>query len=327
MEMSNLQNLISPPILFFILGMLATWTRSDLKLPESISKFLSFYLMMSIGFQGGVELSHSGFQVQVLTILLVASAAAALVPVWSFFVLRMKLDVENAAAIAATYGSISAVTFVTAVGVLQAVEIPYSGHMIAAMAVMESPAIVVGVLLARGFVRRSEAGEGVESQSSWGSVIRESVLSGPIVLLVGSLMIGMVTGNAGWESVRPVFGDPFKGVLTLFLLDMGTHAARHLVQIPKACTFLIVFALIAAVVNGCIGLMASHMMHLSKGDALLLTVLFGSASYIAVPAAARVALPKSNPGLYMPMSLGITFPFNVMIGIPLYLAVINRIWQ
>lgn len=327
MAASSIEGLLSPPILFFFLGMIAVWLKSGLRIPEPISRFLSLYLLIAIGFHGGVELAKSGLSIEVAGVMTITVLAAILVPIWSFFILRLRLDTENSAAIAATYGSISAVTFITAVGVLQSLEIPFNGHMVAAMALMESPAIIVGVILARSF-RKSNEGEPVNDVKAtpWSEVIREAFGSGPIVLLLGSLFIGLATGTRGWSTMEPVFGTPFKAILVLFLLDMGINAALQLKKFPESSFFLTSFAILAAVVHAGLGIGLGRLLDLGKGDALLLAVLCGSASYIAVPAAAKLALPKANPGLYVPMSLGITFPFNVIVGIPIYLSVINSIW-
>lgn len=326
METSVFDSLLSPPVLFFFLGMVATWIKSGLELPDQISKFLSVYLLMAIGFHGGMELAHSGFTSEVGRVMVMTMIAAALVPIWSFFILRLKLDVYNSAAIAATYGSISAVTFVTAVSVLQSLDITYSGHMVAAMALMESPAIIVGVLLAR-YYAHPNGDQPVKASMDWKSLLKEALGSGPVVLLAGSLLIGVATGDKGWASVKPVLGDPFKGVLALFLLDMGVNAAKHLSKLPESSVFLCGFAIFAALVHAGLGIGTGFLLDVSKGDALLLAVLFGSASYIAVPAAAKLALPQANPGIYVPMSLGITFPFNVVVGIPVYLSMINLLWK
>ncbi len=330
METASLEGILSPPVLFFFLGMIATWMKSDLGLPEPISRFLSLYLLIAIGVHGGVELSKSGLSVDVSGVMLITILFATLVPIWSFFILRLKLDSENSAAIAATYGSISAVTFITAVGVLQGLGIPFNGYMVAAMALMESPAIIVGVILARSF-RSTSADVNLpnpsgDDRTSLSQIMREAFASGPVFLLLGSLLIGLTTGARGWVNLEPVFGHPFKGILTLFLLDMGINAARQLQRLPDSSLFLVTFAVLAAVVHAAMGIALGKWMELGKGDTLLLAVLFGSASYIAVPAAARLALPRANPGLYLPMSLGITFPFNVVVGIPIYLMVINCIW-
>lgn len=316
--------LLSPPVLFFFLGMGAAWCRADLRLPRTITKFLSFYLLMAIGVRGGMELATSGFASQTIGVLMVSVAIAALVPLWCFFILRLRLDVENSAAIAATYGSISVVTFLTATACLQKLSIPYSGHMVAAMALMESPAIIVSVLLARYFGRRQQ--HCVSNEMHWSQLLREALGSGPVVVLLGSLVIGAVTGGPGWSSLKPFLGDPFQGALALFLLDMGVRAAAQLRRLPDSSLFLVLFAVVAAMAHALLGILVGAVLDIGPGDALLLAVLFGSASYIAAPAAARLALPRANPGLYLPMSLGITFPFNVVIGIPCYLAVIHALW-
>lgn len=326
METSSIEGILSPPILFFFLGMIAVWLKSGLRIPEQISRFLSLYLLIAIGFHGGVELSKSGLTIEVAGVMTITVLAAIVVPIWSFFILRLRLDTENSAAIAATYGSISAVTFITAVGVLQSLEIPFNGHMVAAMALMESPAIIVGVILARSFRNAGANDSSASEVTPWSEVIREAFASGPIVLLLGSLIIGLTTGARGWESMEPVFGAPFKAILVLFLLDMGINAALQLKKFPESSMFLTSFAILAAIVHAGLGIGLGRMLDLGRGDALLLAVLCGSASYIAVPAAAKLALPKANPGLYVPMSLGITFPFNVVVGIPIYLSIINLVW-
>jgi len=320
-----LQNLLTAPILFFALGMMATWLRSDLTIPQPIAKFMSIYLLFAIGFHGGVELAGSGITAHVVTVLAVAAATSFLFPIATFFVLRLRLDAANAAAIAAAYGSISAVTFVTAVSFLDSQQVEYSGYMVAAMALMESPAIIVGVLLAR-YYDRSDTGEGGSAALDWKQLLREAFLNGAVVVLLGSLAIGALTGAKDWESVKPFAYEPFKGVLCLFLLDMGLLAAKRLKVIVEAGGFLVSFGIIAAIIQGVIGIGIAWLLDLRPGDALLLTILCGSASYIAVPAAARLAIPKANPSLYVPLSLAITFPFNIAIGIPLYMTIIQSLW-
>jgi hypothetical protein len=322
-----LDNLLTPPILFFFLGMVATWWRSDLEIPPAIARFLSQYLLVAIGFQGGYKLYESGMNSTVAAVLIVAVLASALVPVWSYYVLRLKVDAANAAAIAATYGSISAVTFITAVGLIESMpEITYGGYMVAAMAVMESPAIIVGVLLYR-MLGISGAGNGGTEKLQWGDLLREALLNGAVLLLLGSMAIGIVTGSEGWDAVKPLLYDPFKGILCLFLLDMGLVAAKRLRDMKTGGPLLIGFAILSAPVHAMLGIGAAYALGLGIGDALLLAVLVGSASYIAVPAAMRLAIPQANPSLYVPMSLGITFPFNIAIGIPLYLAIIKALWS
>lgn len=317
-----LDNLLTPPILFFLLGAIATLLRSDLEVPTQVARFLSLYLLFAIGLHGGHELSQSSFSSQVFLILLAGMATSIVIPLWTFALLRLKLAVPDAAAIAATYGSVSAVTFVTAVGFLNTVGTPFSGHMVAAMALMESPAIVVGVLLAHWFSTEKNG-----PRQSWKDLAREAFLNGSVLILLGSLFIGLIIGEDGWQSLKPLAYDPFKGVLCLFLLDMGLVAAKRLRDLRTSGGLLIGFAIVAAFVHAMLGILIARLLNAPAGDALLLAVLVGGASYIAVPAAVRLAIPRANPSLYVPMSLGVTFPFNVIIGIPLYYAIIEALWS
>lgn len=326
-----LNNLLTPPILLFFLGMAATLLKSDLDIPQAVTRGLSIYLLFAIGMHGGVELARSGFEFATLLPLGAGVLASALMPLLAFAVLRRRVGVEDAAAIGATYGSISAVTFITAASFLDQLGEAYGGHMVAAMALMESPAILVGVLLARRYGGGAD-GDGTANgdggpERGFGPLIREAVLNGPVFLLFGSLLVGLVTGERGWEAVKPFAYDPFRGVLCLFLLDMGLIAARRLDALRASGAFLGGFAVIVPLLAATAAIGASAAMGLSVGDALLFTVLCASASYIAVPAAMRVALPKANPSLYLPMSLALTFPFNIALGIPLYYAVITALWR
>lgn len=334
-----LANLLTPAILCFFLGMAATLLRSDLEVPQPVSKALSLYLLFSIGMHGGVELSHAGFSLTALAPLGVGAAASALLPIASFAILRRRLGSADAAAVAATFGSVSVVTFISACAYLEDRGTPWSGHMVAAMALMESPAILVGVLLARragGAIRAVGAGAPADAESaprapaapaaSVKSVLHEAFLNGPVLLLLGALAIGLVTGEKGWKSVEPFAHAPFKGVLCLFLLDMGIVAARRLGGLRESGAFLAVYAVAAPLCHAALGILAARALGMPPGDALLLCVLLASASYIAVPAALRIALPDANPGVYVPMALAITFPFNIAFGIPLYAAVIERVW-
>ncbi|HSW30526.1 MAG TPA: sodium-dependent bicarbonate transport family permease [Longimicrobiales bacterium] len=320
-----LANILTPPILFFLLGMAATLLRSDLEIPQPITRALSLYLLFSIGMHGGVALARSGFHLATLLPLGVGVLGSALVPLVAFFVLRRRLSVEDAAAIAATYGSISAVTFITATSFLEDQGVAFGGHMVAAMALMESPAILVGVLLARRY--QAVENGAAKGETALGPLLREALLNGPVFLLFGSLLVGLATGEKGWATVKPFADAPFRGVLSLFLLDMGIIAARRLDALRASGLFLTTFALAFPLLNASVAIAASALMDLPAGDALLLTVLFASASYIAVPAAVRVALPRANASLYLPMSLALTFPFNVALGIPLYYAVITALWS
>ena len=338
-----IDNLRTPAILFFVLGAAAAILKSDLTLPQPIPKLLSIYLLMAIGLHGGVELARSDLDAGVFALLAAAIGLSAAVPVWSFFVLRLKLGTPDAAAMAATYGSISAVTFITAGSFLDNLNhanpaYTPGGYMVAAMALMESPAIVVGVLLARYFAAPTPPGKGSNTDQpdvpaprrpklDWGELFREAFLNGAVVVLVGALAIGCVIGEKGWTSVKPFMYDPFKGVLCLFLLDMGLVAARRLGDLKKCGAWLIGFAIFSAPVHAALGIAVAWLLGVGQGDALMLAVLAGSASYIAVPAAMRLAVPEANPSLYVTMSLAVTFPFNITVGIPLYLVVIELLWS
>ncbi len=322
-----LSNILNPPVLFFFLGMLAVFVQSDLEIPNPLPKLFSLYLLVAIGFKGGHELFESGLSPLIISTLLAAILMASIVPVYSFFILRIKLDNYNAAAIAATYGSISAVTFITASSLLDKLEIAYGGHMVAALALMESPAIVVGLILVRVFTKKQAelaADEGESSETSWGEVLREAFLNGSVLLLIGSLIIGVLTGSDGWSKVHLfVEKDLFYGALIFFLLDMGLVAARRIQDLRKTGMFLIGFAVLMPIANASIGIAIAKVIGMGQGDALLFSVLCASASYIAVPAAMRMTVPEANPSLYVSMALAITFPFNIIVGIPIYLQTIK----
>ncbi|MCA6074740.1 sodium-dependent bicarbonate transport family permease [Fulvivirga sedimenti] len=308
-----IQNLLNPAVLFFFLGLLAVFIRSDLEIPQPIPKFLSLYLLLSIGVKGGVELSHSGITSHVMTTLGIAVFMSLLVPLYSFYILKKRVSIYDAGAIAATYGSISAVTFITATSFLKDLNIEYGGHMVAAMALMESPAIIVGVLLINIYRKDKN-----DEETSYGSIIKEALTNGSVVLILGSLIIGLLGGERTEQALEPFTGDIFKGMLAFFLLDMGLLAGKRIRSLRKAGSFLILFSLIIPVINAAIGIALCQLFHINIGDSLLLVVLLASASYIAVPAAIRITVPEANPGLYVPMSLAITFPFNIILGIPVY---------
>jgi len=321
-----LDNLLAAPVLFFLLGVVACFVRSDLDVPQPVAKLLSLYLLMAIGLKGGVELAEAGASREVLAGLGVAVAFSAAVPVWTFLLLRRRMGAIDAAGVAATYGSISAVTFIIAASFLQARGVAYGGHMVAAMALMESPAIVVGILLAHRFADPAAEGDAAAKPIAWGRLMHEACFNAAVFLLLGSLAIGWAIGAEGMATLRPFVVEPFTGVLCLFLLDMGIVAARRLGDLARVGPTPIGFALLAPPVHAGFGIAAAWAAGLGPGDALLLAVLVGSASYIAVPAALRMSLPASNPSLYVPMSLGLTFPFNVVIGIPLYWKAIEWVW-
>ena len=321
-----INNLLFPPVLFFFLGMIAAFCKSDLKIPDPLPKLFSLYLLLAIGFHGGVELRKTGIDQEVIFALSAAMFMAVIVPIYAFFILRLKLDVYNAAAIAATYGSVSAVTFITAVTFLQNMGLDPAGYLVAALALMESPAIVMGIALARTFI--SNKNKHVENKDdhtfSWSAVFHEAFLNGSVLLITGSLIIGFVTGEEGWDILKPFTKDIFKGMLSFFLLDMGLLAAKRIGDLKSAGFFLPPFAILMPVLNGCIGIVLSKLIGLQPENALMFSILCASASYIAVPAAMRLSLPEANPSLYVPMALAITFPFNIIVGIPLFYYLINK---
>lgn len=319
--LANLQN---PPVLFFFLGMAAVLLRSDLEIPAPITKALSLYLLFAIGFKGGVALNASGLTFGVVLTLGAAILIASLVPLYAYFILRWRLGAADAAAIAATYGSISAVTFITASTYLGDLGIGYGGHLVAAMALMESPAIIIAVLL---YQKYRDQGTSNPMPTRWGEVCRDAFFNGSVFLILGSLLIGAATGETGMTAVKPFVSDLFTGVLCLFLLDMGLVAARRMGDLVRGGLFLGSFAIFMPLVNALLGLLFAWLLGLPEGDALMLTVLAASASYIAVPAAMRLTIPEANPSLYVPMSLAITFPFNITIGIPLYHLIIRSLWS
>lgn len=308
-----LANLTSPPVLFFLLGAVAVVVRSDLDFPEPVPKLLSMYLLFAVGFKGGAGLRESGLSGEVVFTLIASMFMAGLVPLIAFTILRRLLSITDAAAVAAAYGSVSAVTFITAAAFLQSADVPYSGHMIACMALMESPAIIVGILLYRR-LGNPTAGPATGLKH----LLHEACLNGSVLLLLGSMVIGAVSSDAGRVAMKPFFAGIFDGALCFFLLDMGIVAMRGVRSLHAAGWRLPVFAIAFPIFNACIATLLVWMLGLPVGDGLLFIVLCASASYIAVPAAFRMAVPESNPSLYVSLSLGVTFPFNVAVGIPLY---------
>ncbi len=315
-----LDNLLSPPILFFFLGAAATIARSDLEIPEPISKLFSLYLLWAIGMKGGVALREGGLDISVLMPLLAGLGFAFLTPLLVLPILRIRFKLDDACAIAAAYGSVSVVTFITAATFLDRRGIEYGGEMVAALALMEAPPIIVVLIMRQLIGRKGDAALELNR------TIREACTSGPVFLLIGSLAAGALTGSENFEPLRAFTFDVFHGVLVLFLLDAGMSAARRLGDLRAAGPWAIGFGLIVPLLSATAAIGVSALIGLAVGDALLLTILAASASYIAVPAAMKLAIPSANPGLYFPMSLAVTFPFNVCLGIPLYLAVIKSLW-
>lgn len=315
MDIAALSTFTSPVILFFVLGMLAAMARSELSIPEPFAKAMSIYLMIAIGLKGGVAVAKSGFSPDMALAMVAGIVLSFAIPFYASALLRGpgRLDAVNAGAVAAHYGSVSVVTFVTAGEILAASAMPMAGYMVAVLAVMETPAILSGLLLARRGLAQREP-DAVMAQEK-GELLREVFLNASVVLLIGSFVIGMIAGPQGFDQVKPVFDSGFKGVLCLFLLDMGLLAARRFRESRAITWRLALLALAFPVLNGALGVLAGSLIGLDTGSVAALGVLCASASYIAVPAAMRLALPQADPGIYLTMSLSITFPFNILFGI------------
>ena len=336
-----MQNLLDPAILFFIFGALAGALKSNLEIPQPISRFLSLYLLMALGLKGGFALAHSGITSQVATSLGCAVLLAVGVPLLGYGLLRRFLSGFDAAAVAATYGSVSAVTFVTAVQTLESQHVAFGGYMSAAMAMMESPAIVLAVLFANSLRQRQAVpmaavtggGAAVLAMGPpsgrtgipLGKILHESFTDGAQLLLLGAMVIGLLSGDAGKAAMQPFSGDLFKGMLAFFLLDMGLLTARSLPQVRDKSPWLIAYAVVGPLTHATLALGLAWVFEIPAGDATLLMVLAASASYIAVPAVLRYAIPEASPSLYFGLSLGITFPLNILFGIPLYTYVAQRV--
>jgi len=314
-------NLLSPLLLCFALGALAVVLRSDLRFPEPVFNALSIYLMLAIGLKGGVELSRLSPADFVLPGL-AALGLGVVIPLWCYALLRRvgRFGVADAAAVAAHYGSVSAVTFVAALAYLDATQTPYEGYAPALLAIMEVPAIVVAFALAR----RGGATGGAAG-STPAEAVREILAGKSVLLLAGGLAIGAIVGEAGYARVKPVFSDLFQGALCLFLLELGMLAAARLADFRRVGPFLAGFAVVMPVLHGALGVGVGHAIGLSVGGATVLGTLAASASYIAAPAAVRLALPQANPGYYLTASLAITFPFNLTLGLPMFNALAHWI--
>jgi hypothetical protein len=328
---------VSPPVLFFFLGAAATLAGSKIVIPKAVTRMLSVYLLWAIGFKGGVELATHGLTQQGGLAIGLGLALALIVPVVAFVVCTRLVNTANAAALSACYGSVSVVTFLTACSVLDQRGLAYGGHMVATMALMEAPAIVVALGLLRMHERKhgglNEVGGagavrvGVRTRApGWGAVLHEALLNGPVVVLLGSLVIGVLTGQNGYKAFKPLCTDVFPGVLAFFLLDLGVLAARRLPVIVRTPVGVPIFALVAPVAFAGLAIVSARLIGVAHGDAVLLAVLAASASYIAAPAALRLAVPSTDPGVYVSMSLGVTFPFNILAGIPLYSTMVDALW-
>ncbi|MCY7339691.1 MAG: sodium-dependent bicarbonate transport family permease [Sphingomonas bacterium] len=313
--------LTSPIILFFALGLFAGFARSDLAIPEAFAKGMAIYLMAAIGLKGGVEVSTSGMTEALFLAGAAGMTLSFILPLPAFAALRGfgRLGRVDAAAVAAHYGSVSLVTFITANEMLKGAGLPAAGFMVAVLALMETPAIVSGLLLARR--GKIAAEQGGPERALW----HEVLLNASVVLLVGAFVIGLIAGEKGFAPVKPVFDGGYKGILCLFLLDMGLIAARRLRETRALTLRLGLLAVALPLVNGLLGVVIGSALGLDAGTAALLGVLAASASYIAVPAAMRLALPEADPGIYLAMSLGISFPFNIVVNIALIASVARMI--
>lgn len=310
-------NLLSPAVLCFVLGAIATALRSDLRFPEPVFAALSLYLMLAIGLRGGSELS-GGHLSSVLPAVLGALALSCLVPVWSFAILRKlgKMTIDDSASIAAHYGSVSALTFAAVTTALDRQGVAFEAYAAALLAIMEVPAVVIGIAIARAS----------HPEHTGRTQILQIFSSKSVLLLVGGLAIGAITGSAGLVKVKPLFSDLFQGALCLFLLELGRVAAVHAKEFRKVGRFLAGFAIVMPVLHAVVGVAVARLAGMSEGGAVILATLAASASYIAAPAAIRLAIPGANPGLALTCSIAITFPFNIVLGLPLYQAMARYLY-
>jgi hypothetical protein len=323
-----LANLLSPMVLFFALGLMAALARSDLSVPEAVGKLLALYLMLAIGFKGGVAVAKNGLDQRMILAMLAGTLLSAAIPLLGFLALRLttRLSAIDAAAVAAHYGSISIVTFVAATQTLVSLGIAYEGYLIAVAAIMETPAILTALLLARRAVAAHAASGADVHREPIGALLREIGLNASVVMLVGSFFIGWITGERGMTAVSPFVNDIFFGMICLFLLDMGLAAGRGMREGRKHLSLgVVAFGLYMPVVSAGLAFVMCLVLGLSLGGTALMITLAASASYIAVPAAMRLALPEARPAIYLTLSLGVTFPFNLALGIPFYVWMAGRI--
>ena len=314
-----IDNLTNPALLFFILGIIAVLVKSDLEIPPNSSKFISLYLLFAIGFKGGQELSHETFNTEIAASMLFGIGISMAIPIYTFFLLKKQLNPYNAAAIAAAYGSVSAVTFVTAVSFLEIQHLQLQSHMVAIMALMESPAIIVGLLL----LTLSKEVDSKELAIKKRTVLKHAFTNGSVLLILGSLCIGFMANAEQAEGIKPFTDDLFKGFLAIFLLDMGISSGKKLKAFFSFGWFPLVFAIVIPLINGCLVAVLSAAVTSDVSNRFIFAILAASASYIAVPAAMKISVPKANPGLYLPMALAVTFPINITIGMPIYFLIVE----
>lgn len=346
-----LSNLTNPTLLFFVLGIFAVKVKSDLEIPTGSVKFISLYLLFAIGFKGGQELSHSEFDLEILFSLLFGIFLSVIVPFYTFFILKRKLSIFDAGAIAASYGSVSAVTFVAAAAFLEIQKLTFGGHMVAVMALMEAPAIIVGVALIMLYNKKEETQteeeyneeakiipthdfqiddsydaappKNISSISKLKNIIIHSFTNGSVLMVLGSLIIGLIADEKQAEGIKPFTTDIFKGFLAIFLLAMGIESGKKLSAFLKSGWFAVFFAIIIPIFNGSLTAVLSDFVTNDIANRFIFAVLAASASYIAVPAAMKIAVPQANSGLFIPMALAVTFPFNITIGMPIYFMLIQ----
>ena len=313
-----LENLTNPALLFFVLGIVSVYLKSDLEIPPNSSKFISLYLLFAIGFKGGQELSHEAFTSEIGWSMVFAICLSSIIPLYTFFILKRKLNVFDAGAIAASYGSVSAVTFVTAVSYLESLQLNIHGHMVAIMALMESPAIIMGLVLISVFNK-------VESEKIKKRIaIKHSFTNGSVLLILGSLIIGYLASAKQAEGIRPFTNDLFKGFLAIFLLDMGITSGKKLKAFFSYGWFPLIFAILIPLINGSLVALLSSFVTQDISNRFMFAILAASASYIAVPAAMKISVPKANPGIFLPMALAVTFPINITIGMPVYFLIVQH---
>lgn len=312
------ENLTNPALLFFVLGIIAVYLKSDLEIPPNSSKFISIYLLFAIGFKGGQELSHEPFSSEIAWSMLFGIFISLMIPLYTFFILKRKLSIFDAGAISAAYGSVSAVTFVTAVSYLEAQQLTLHGHMVAIMALMESPAIIIGLLLIS--ICNKDDSEIIKKRTA----IKHSFTNGSVLLILGSLIIGYLATAQQAEGIKPFTNDLFKGFLAIFLLDMGITSGRKLKAFFSFGWFPAIFAIVIPIINGSVIAILSSIVTEDISNRFMFAILAASASYIAVPAAMKISVPKANPGLFLPMALAVTFPVNITIGMPIYFLLVQN---
>ncbi len=308
-----IENLTNPALLFFVLGLMSVYLGSDLEIPANSSKFISLYLLFAIGFKGGQELAHEPFRMEIVWSIFLGVFSSILIPFYTFHILKKKLNIFDSGTIAAAYGSVSAVTFVTAVSFLEAKSLHFNGFMVAILAMMESPAIIMGLLLINYYSQENQ-----ENKIKKRTVIKHSFTNGSVILIIGSLMIGYLASDKHAEGIKPFTTDLFKGFLAIFLLDMGITSGKNLKSFFELGWFPFLFAALIPILNGCLFGLLSKLVTDQVSNRFLFAILAASASYIAVPAAMKISVPKANPGLFLPMALAVTFPVNITIGMPIY---------